>query len=76
MIDKFFFNGVVGFLTNWGAARASAMSDPNLDEDLAIALGKVPMEANNSTVTTTAVVTTDATLVSQLLIMYRNPYAS
>lgn len=75
MIDKFFFNGVVGFVTNWGAARTSAMSDPNLAEDLAVTLGKVLLEANNGTVTTTAVVT-NPTLVSHLLILYFNPYVS
>lgn len=49
---QFFFNGFVGFLTSWGAARTSAMSDPNLAADLAVALPKVLLEANNTTVTT------------------------
>lgn len=52
------------------------MSDPNLAEDLAVALGKILLEGNNATVTTTAVVTTRATLVSHTLIMSRNPYVS
>lgn len=76
LIDKFFFNGVVGFLTNWGAARTSSMSDPNLAEAFAVALGKVLQENNNATVTTTAAVSTDVTLVSHPLIMYRDLYVS
>lgn len=50
------------------------MADPNLAEDRAVTVGNVFLEANHATVTKTALVTTAATLVSDLLIMYCNLY--
>lgn len=48
LVDKFFFNGIVGLLTNWGGAWAASRMHSTVPQDTAVALGKVLQQASRN----------------------------